>query len=84
VYSPHDDQFYSSPEEAAEYLEQDKPQLQVTAPVYARALCLDYFEDQLDDDYTADPTLCKAIDQFNDSVKDLILSYEPRDILVKW
>lgn len=81
LYSDARDCFYSDLDEAKEDLYEGETladlRLILCEPVYARPLELDYFEDQLPENDYVPPALEDAIEEFNNAINRVLVSWKP-------
>jgi hypothetical protein len=81
LYSEARDQYYSTPDDAAEDLEEAQPladmRLVICEPNYVRRLEPDYCCDELAEDDDVPDEVFEAIKNFNEAVSGIVLSWSP-------
>ena len=81
LYSEARDQYYSTPDDAAEDLEEDQTladlRLVICEPNYVRQLEPDYCCDDLPEDGDVPDDVAEAMEAFNEAVAGIVLSWSP-------
>ena len=81
LYSEARDQYYITPDDAAEDLEEDQTladlRLVICEPNYVRQLEPDYFCDDLPEDGDVPDDVAEAMEAFNKAVAGIVLSWSP-------
>lgn len=81
LYSEARDQYYSTPDDAAEDLEEDQTladlRLVICTPNYVRQIEADYVCDELPEDGDVPDAVADAMEAFNKAVAGIVLSWSP-------
>jgi hypothetical protein len=81
LYSEARDQYYSTPDDAAEDLEEDQTladlRLVICEPNYVRQIESDYCCDDLPEDGDVPDDVAEAMEAFNEAVAGIVLSWSP-------